>query len=91
MSICSTAGPDPLETGTGPPRKRCLTINEWCEAYKTIRAFREAGIPHIGVIQGLPSHVGATAKRTNSQRKRREREAAQKWIKETLAKDKPKP
>ena len=34
MSICSTARPDPLaETGTAPPRKRCLTINEWCEAY----------------------------------------------------------
>jgi hypothetical protein len=39
MSICSTASPDPLKanagpkSATGPPLKRCFTVNEWCAAY----------------------------------------------------------
>lgn len=38
MSQCSTGGPDPLETGTGPPRKRCLIIAEWCKVYGLSRS-----------------------------------------------------
>jgi excisionase family DNA binding protein len=37
MSICSTAGQDLPKTSTGAP-KRCLTVNEWCEAYSLSRS-----------------------------------------------------